>query len=285
MIMANAADLTILYAGSLERLVREDLLPQFERLTGYRVSAYAGASRQWGMKLRQGEAIADVLLSADAAVNENELMRPGEAVAEWYLTFAANELVLAYSPASAAAAEMHALAQRPEGWLQMLQRGYRLGRSDPDADPKGYRTLFVLQLAERQYGLAKLCESVTGAPRNPAQLFDPAQLPALLRQGSIDLAFSYRNQAQEEELPFVVLPDAINLGSPSHTTHYEGVGYTCSDGTCYCGGLIAYTATPLAHAPQPLAATAFLVFLATDAAVEAIARHGFRPTQALTHPR
>jgi molybdate/tungstate transport system substrate-binding protein len=283
--MGTTTELIILYAGSLERLLREDLLPQFERLTGYHCLAQAGGSRQWGMKLRQGQVIADVLLSADAAVNENELMRSGGRLAEWYFTFATNELVLAYSPASAVTDELQSLAQQSCGWLQMLQRGYRLGRPDPEADPKGYRALFVLQLAEQQYGVANLTASVTGSPRNPAQLFDPAQLPGLLREGRIDLAFSYRNQALEEDLPFITLPDTINLGSPAQIANYQAASYVCSDGTCYQGDLISYTAAPLTCAPQPLAATAFLVFLASDTARDAIMRHGFRVAYAITRPK
>jgi ABC-type molybdate transport system substrate-binding protein len=47
----------------------------------------------------------------------------------------------------------------------------------------------------------------------------------------------------------------------------------------YRGAPIAYTATLLREAPHPEAAEAFLGFLQSDAAAEAVARHGFRPAR------
>lgn len=279
--VSSERDLVILYAGSLESLVAEDLLPRFERLTGYRCAGRGGGSRQWATQLRQHLVRADLLLSADAAVNEIELMRPGEEVAEWYLVFATNELVLAYSSTSPAAEEMRAAAHDEAGWLRLLKAGHRMGRPDPDADPKGYRTLFVLQLAERRFGVPGLVAAVAGSPRNPEQLFDPAELTGMLQRGEIDIAFAYRNQAEEAGLPYVTLPTEINLGSPDLASEYAASSYQCTDGTRYRGGPIAYTATPLVGAPHPLAAAAFLVFLSSDEAAQAIRRHHFEVTRML----
>jgi molybdate/tungstate transport system substrate-binding protein len=139
---------------------------------------------------------------------------------EWYLVFAANELVLSYSPASRSAGEMRETAEEDDGWLRLLQAGYRLGRPDPDADPKGYRTLFALQLAEERYGLSGLVANVAGAPRNPEQLVSPSDLAPMLQRGELDLAFSYASQARESGLPFISLPEDVNLGSPALATVY-----------------------------------------------------------------
>lgn len=278
------ADLSILYAGSLQGLV-DDLFPSFEHATGYRCTGRGGGSRDWARQLRQGQVQADLFLSADASVNEIELMRPGEIVAEWYLVFATNELVLAYSDASPVAEEMKAVASKEGGWLQLLQAGYRLGRPDPDADPKGYRTLFALQLAEKHFGLAGLLSKVTGSPRNPKQIVDASELASMLRRGEIDLTFSYRSHAEEAGLAFVKLPEEVNLGAPSLAESYEEASYQCTDGTRYHGSPIAYTATPLVDARHASAAAAFLVFLTSDEAADGIRRHGFRTAKALVRPR
>jgi len=277
--------LDVICAGSLQSLVVEDLLPRFERLTGYRCESRAGGSREWARRLRQQEVNTDIFLSADASVNEVELMRPGEEVAEWYLAFATNELVLAYSDASPAYEEMRSAAQEEQGWLRLLRPGRRLGRPDPDADPKGYRTLFVLQLAERRLGLRCLVDDIMGCPRNPEQLFSPAELTPMLKRGELDLVFSYRSQAEEAGLPFVTLPAEINLGSPELAAEYATARYECADGTIYRGSPIAYTAAVLTNARHPAAAAAFLVFLASDEAAVVIAQHKFRPTRAMVRPR
>lgn len=277
--------LDLLYAGSLQSLLTEELFPGFTRLTGYHCSGRAGGSREWARQLRLSQTQADLLLSADVNVNEIELLRPGQELAEWYLIFATNELVLAYSDTSPAYPAMQEILASKAGWLQLLQAGYRLGRPDPEKDPKGYRTLFALQLAERHFNLPGLLDRVAGPPRNPAQLFDPAQLTPLLKRGELDLAFSYRSQAEEAGLPFIILPDLINLGSPALADHYASVAYQCDDGAVYRGAPIAYTATPLANARQPLAAAAFLLFLASAEAAAIIQRHGFRPASTLVRPR
>jgi len=277
--------LDVLYAGSLQDLVVEDLFPRFERLTGYRCEGRAGGSREWARQLRLGRVEADVLLSADASVNELELMRPGEAVAEWYLTFATNELVLAYSETSPAFQTMHSLAQGEAGWVRLLQSGLRLGRPDPEVDPKGYRTLFALQLAETQLGLSGLTTAVAGSPRNAAQLCDAADLMPMLKRGQLDVTLCYRSQAREAGVPFVALPKQANLGSPDMTAVYATASYKCADGTTYRGTPIAYTATPVAGSRHHAAAAAFLVFLTSDEAGEAVQRHGFRSARALVRPR
>jgi molybdate/tungstate transport system substrate-binding protein len=281
---AQAIHLRVLYAGSVQSLALEDLFPRFAHLTGYRCEGRAGGSREWARQLRLRQVQADLLLSADASVNEVELMRPGEEVAEWYLAFASNELVLAYSDTSPAARPMRDAAGDEQGWLRLLQMGLRLGRPDPEADPKGYRTLFVLQLAEARLGLPRFADAVAGTPRNPEQLFEAADLTPMLQRGELDLMLCYRSQAKEAGLPFVTLPAEISLGSPELAEEYAAASYQCADGATYRGAPIAYTATPLANAPHPLAAAAFLVFLTSDEAAEAVARHGFGATRAVVRP-
>ncbi len=276
--------LQVLYAGSLQGLVEEDLFPRFSQQTGYRCAGRAGGSREWARQLRLGQVQADLLLSADAAVNEAELLRPGEEVAEWYLVFATNELVLAYGEASPAFARMQAAAQGEEGWMRLLQLGLRLGRPDPEADPKGYRTLFALQLAEARLGLPGLVEKVAGAPRNPEQLFAASDLLPLLQRGELDLMFCYRSQAEEAGVPFLELPGQISLGAPEWASQYATASYRCADGTLYRGAPIAYTATPLRGSRYPLAVAAFLIFLTGGEAAAACARHGFQAAHALVHP-
>jgi ABC-type molybdate transport system substrate-binding protein len=137
---AQAAGLQVLYAGSLQSLALEDLFPWFARLTGYRCDGLAGGSREWARQLRLRQAQADVLLSADASVNEVELMRPGEEVAEWYLAFASNELVLAYSKHPHRWRDSEADLRRP-GLAASAQSGLRLGAARSGGGSEGYRTL------------------------------------------------------------------------------------------------------------------------------------------------
>ncbi len=64
------------------------------------------------------------------------------------MLFASNAIVLMYGPKSKYGDEVS-----PENWTEvMLRPDVRWGHSEPDADPCGYRSLMVLQLAEKFYG-------------------------------------------------------------------------------------------------------------------------------------
>jgi molybdate/tungstate transport system substrate-binding protein len=271
--------LRLLYAGSLDLLLRRDLLPAFERLTRYRCRGRAGGSRDWAVRIRTGSVEADLFLSADAEVIETELV--SSSLVEWHLTFATNALVLAYNdPPSRAEIDRAARGELP--LADLLRAGLRLGRPDPDLDPKGYRSLFAAQLLERHFVLPGLAAEALGDPHNPQQIRPAADLIPLLKQGSLDLIFAYRSQAVEESLPFLPLPDEANLGSPAHAQEYAQAAYRCSDGTAYQGALITYAAALLPGGPGATGAAAFLVFLGSEAARDALTQHGFGPTYELT---
>ena len=277
-------DLHIVYAGSLDAVARRDLMPAFERLTQYRCRGRSGGSREWALQLRTGQAQADVFLSADAEVIETELMgSETRGAADWYVTFATNSLVLAYrDPPSRP--EIARAAQGALPLPDLLRSGLRLGRPDPEMDPKGYRSLFTLQLLERSLGLPGLAEQVLGDPRNPEQVFPAADLIPMLKEAKLDLIFAYRSQAVEESLPFIPLPDEANLGSSERADDYAQAAYRCADGARYRGSPITYAACLTPEGLRSPAAAAFLVFLGSAAAREALVQHGFGWTYELVAP-
>ena len=92
------------------------------------------------------------------------------------------------------------------------------GHSDPNLDPCGYRSLMVLQLAERYYNNKGLYEAVIA--NRPEENIRPksVELISLLQTGNMDYAWEYRSVAVQHGLKYVSLPDEINLGN-----------YTCDD--------------------------------------------------------
>jgi ABC-type molybdate transport system substrate-binding protein len=74
------------------------------------------------------------------------------AYADWNIRFAANQMALCYTDKSRHASEISA-----ENWYEVLQKKDVVwGHSDPNLDPCGYRSLMVLQLAEKHYGIPGL---------------------------------------------------------------------------------------------------------------------------------
>jgi len=191
--------LRILHAGSLDRLVRDDLIPLFERRARCSCESLSGSSRALARAIRDGSAHADVFLSADAEVIQAELSGTAHpSLVDACVVFATNAMVVALSDAGPHAALVRNALAGEIGLVELLQAGLRIGRPDPDEDPKGYRTLFALHLLERHAGPPGLASRLLGPPRNPDQIFPVPALIPMLRRGEIELLVTYRSQAVEE---------------------------------------------------------------------------------------
>jgi len=84
----------------------------------------------------------DIMASADYKVID-KLLIPG--YADWNIRFATNQLVLCYTDKSAYADKVNV-----DNWYEILQKKDVVwGHSDPNLDPCGYRSLMVIQLAEK----------------------------------------------------------------------------------------------------------------------------------------
>jgi len=135
--------------------------------------------------------------------------------ADWYITFAGNRMVIAYTDKSRFAAEIN-----KDNWYQILQReGVKYGRSDPKQDPCGYRTLMVWQLAEDFYNVPGLYAKLYGASPEPTRPKE-VELIALLQSGDLDYAFEYLSTARQHRLNFIELPPEIDLSSEQFQDYY-----------------------------------------------------------------
>jgi molybdate/tungstate transport system substrate-binding protein len=207
-------------------LVAGSLLSVAAQVSGARVEAHGSvAARQL---LRDG------LRSPDAvALSDPRLF---EGLATQVTAFATNALVVAYNPDST-----HADAVR-EDWAATVQRsGVEVGRTDPDTDPLGYRTVMMLRLAAE----AGLVDADRALDR--ARVLPETDLANVLERGDLDAAFVYRNMAVERDLPYVSLPDRIDFSSPAAADSYAGATYDLTDRTIR-GQPIRYAATALTDA-------------------------------------
>ena len=149
-------------AGSLAQPFR-DLLAAFVRLhPGVRPMQESSGSLEAARKLTELGKIPDVIGVADYNVIVKLLMPK---YSSWYLTFASNAMVLAYTDRSTGAGDINA-----ENWWRILLRPeVRWGHSDPRLDPNGYRAEMVFQLAEGHYRQPGLGKRLT-APCNSSDL-------------------------------------------------------------------------------------------------------------------
>jgi molybdate/tungstate transport system substrate-binding protein len=128
---------------------------------------------------------------------------------------ASTEMVIAYSPKSKFAPDFEAAAQGKKNWYEVLQTpGLRFGRTDPATDPQGQNIIFAMLLAENFYKQPGLADKILGGYQNQQQIFAEPSLLSRLEAGQIDASSGYLSAATSHHLPFVTLPDEINLSNP-----------------------------------------------------------------------
>jgi len=257
------ADVNVAYAGSLVTLMERSVGPAFSA-TGYAFHGQAKGSSALANLMRDGLIAPDVFVSADTASLESLRGTEGHDVVRWYATFAATRLQIAYSANSAHATAFADVASGKLAWYDVLGRGdVRIARTDPAQDPKGYRVLLALELAEAFYHRPDLGRRILGDAQNPDQILPEETALARLETGDIDGLWVYSVEATSRNLPVLELPPQINLGDPAHAAEYARATVTVGART-YRGAPIVYALSVPAVARNPAGGAAFVAFLFND---------------------
>jgi molybdate/tungstate transport system substrate-binding protein len=235
---------SVLYAGSLATVMENGLGPAFSKKFDIEYKGEAqgslGAARMIHDHLRSP----DVFISADPSVNESVLMGAANSnLVTWFVTLASSQLVLAYNPNSPFADKFKAAAANQIPWYEVLSTpGLRFGRGDPTIDPKGYRTLFLFDLAAKHYQKPDITRLI-GDPMNPEQVLPEVALLARVEAGQFDAGIFYRHEVVAHKLPYVTFPAEINLGDPKFSDFYSQATYTTPKGEHVKGAPIIFTIT------------------------------------------
>ncbi len=270
-----SGSLIIFHAGSLSIPFREMSKAFSARYPNIKIYREAAGSRTCARKIVDLEKSCDVMASADYSVIDN-LLVPG--YADWNISFATNEMAIMYRPDSRFSNEING-----ENWYRILLR-YRVsyGHSDPDTDPCGYRTLLVWQLAEQYYKIPGLYKELQA--HCPRQNIRPKEtdLIALLESGELDYLFIYRSVCEQHGMPFVKLPDEINLKSAEFAEFYKKArveisGRKPGEHIVRYGKPMVYGITVCKDAPNRHAAELFVAFVIGPEGQEIMRRNGQPP--------
>ena len=258
--------MSVLYAGSLATVMENGLGPAFSKASGYEYQGEAQGSLGAARMIRDGLRRPDVFISADPSVNEKVLMgSENKNLVTWFLTLASSQLVLAYNPKSKFAEKFRAAEAGTVPWYEVLKTpGLRFGRGDPRTDPKGYRTLFLFDLASKHYQRPELA-GLLGDAINPDQVFPETVLLARVQSGQFDGGIFYKHEVVAHKLPFVSFPPEINLGDPKFSAQYAQTSYTTPSGERVTGAPILFTITiPKAVQHQATAEALVRFLLSSD---------------------
>jgi len=228
----RAPAVSLMAAGSLNNAFEHGLSAAIGDDITLEIEAHGSATV--ARLIAEGQRDPDIVTVADEALFDGPLHPP------WHALFATNALVIAYNPDTPGGQRLAAAG--PERWFEPLLDGdVRIGRTDPDEDPLGYRTLFMLDLASRYYdGVSALREQLLARD----QIYPETGLISQFETGSIDAAFAYRNMAIERDYAYVELPPPINLSDPAYAdAWYATTQYTLPGGKTVTGGVIRYAST------------------------------------------
>jgi molybdate/tungstate transport system substrate-binding protein len=276
---APESTLTVFNAGSLARPLKA-ALDSFARRENVAIAQESAGSLESARKLTELGKIPDVLALADAEVFPRYLMPQ---FVEQYTLFARNRMVVAFTDRSKFASEVSSA-----NWTDILTRaGVEVGRSDPELDPNGYRTLMVWQLAERSLGRTGLAAQLEA--QAPARNVRPkeADLVGLLEAGELDYIWSYESMAKAIGLRYVLLGDSVDLSNTELAAFYALAsvkvrGATQGSSVEFVGEPIVYAFAVPRNAPNAELAQRFATFLVSSEGKAILRREGL---DALELPR
>lgn len=278
---AHAEDLIrVTYAGSMGVVMDKALGPTFAQQAHAQYQGQGQGAYGMARLLISKKLAADVFVSITPG--PIALLQKAGLVDE-AVPVASTTMVIAYNPKSRFAAALQAAAAggNTTPWWKVLQSpGLRLGRSDPAVDPQGQNIIFTMMLAEKYYKQPGLAKSVLGDTENPSQVFSEGGLLSRLESGEIDASSGYESATRSAHLPFVALPDEINLSNPTlNKAWYDTVSFPITNAkgnteTLTPQPLVFYAAV-LKNAPDPENAKAFVAFLQSDKGQALLAADGY----------
>lgn len=272
-------DIRVTYAGSMGKVMDQALGPAFAkahhgRYEGQGQGAYGMARLLAGRKIT-----ADVFVSITPGPMQ---ILKAAGLIDHAEPVASTSMVVAYSPKGKFAQQFARAKGSDTSWLKVLATpGLKFGRTDPVNDPKGQNIIFTLLLAEKYYAQPGIADRILGGYQNPAQTHLEGGLLARLESGQVDAAAGYESEVISAHLPYIALPDEINLSNPAMAQRwYDTVTFRVKDShgqdqTLHTQPLVYYAAV-LKNAPHGGAAgQAFIDFLRSPAGQALLKQHGY----------
>jgi molybdate/tungstate transport system substrate-binding protein len=228
---ANPTVVSVLYAGSLVTPMEGPIKAALHE-HGIDFQGEPGGSKELANLILAGVRSPDVFISVNPAL----VTKLGDRVAS-ETTFAGTSLGVAWAPSSKYAALFDRVAAGSTPLKDALETpGIKIGRTDPQLDPKGAYTIEGMTTWLGHDGERR----ILGDDENPSQIFPEQDLLARVDTGQADVGFFYRTEAIARGYKFIPLPGAAALTDR-----------------------ITYTLAVMKAAPHPDEAKSFAAFILT----------------------
>jgi molybdate/tungstate transport system substrate-binding protein len=222
-------------------------------------------------EIAEGNPVSVFISVSHSAVTPEHL---GNESSGWAIAFASDQMAIAYanvslqnSAASAAVAAYNSAvaSNTTAAWnnfFSMITSGsVKVGISNPNADPAGYRGWIVLEAAGQAYANASsFFENRMLSNNGNVTASSAADLVGPLETGQIQFLFIYKSAAIAHKLNYLQLPDQVNLGNPKYAKFYSKFSYQLANGV-EKGGVIALFITVPADSTDTTDSLQFVVFV------------------------
>ena len=215
----------------------------------------AAGSSALGQQIAQGNPVSIFISVSKAAVQNTTLKNESSG---WAISFATDQMGIAYSSATnqssagqkvIAAYRTAVASNSTRDWYNFysnLTSGQvKIGISNPNADPAGFRAWLVLEAAGKTYANSSsyfVNKMVTNGGNITAA--SAADLVAPLQTGNIQFLFIYKSDISAEHLGLLQLPSSVNLGAPSYNTFYSQFTYTTTGGVQKGSAIVLWVTVP-----------------------------------------
>jgi len=190
----------------------------------YDVVREAAGSRACARKITDIGKRADVMASAAYKVIDNLLIPK---YAKFDAHFVTNEMAIAYTDKSKYANEIN-----EKNWPDIfLRKDVKIGHSNPNLDPCGYRSILVTKLAEIYYKKPGFYDRLlgygdsyqNGKEKRDKVIVRPKEtdLLGLLEAGAYDYLYIYKSVAKQHGLRYITLPPQVSLKDRTYSKFYK----------------------------------------------------------------
>ena len=272
-------DIRVTYAGSMGKVMDQSLGPAFAKQNDGKYEGQGQGAYGMARLLASKKITADVFVSITPG--PMQILKDAGLIDD-AVPVASTSMVVAYSPKGKFAQQFSQAKGTDASWLKVLATpGIKFGRTDPINDPKGQNIIFTLLLAEKYYKEPGIADKILGGYQNPAQTHLEGGLLARLESGQVDAAAGYESEVISAHLPYVALPDEINLSNPDMAKQwYDTVSFSVKDSTGKDKELhtqpLVYYAAVLKNAPHGTAAgKAFVDFMLSQPGQALFKQNGY----------
>lgn len=246
--------LDVASAGSIRPMMDGPLKDLAARSLSLDLHSHAQGADLVAQSIVDGSLHADVFISITKGPMLT-VMRSGKA--EVAQPIARTEMVIMYSPKSRFAPRLDAASEGKANWWEILQEpGFRFARGNPAGDPGARSIIFTMMLAAKKYKQSNFVDKVLGSPLNPEQVFSGGNNQARLQSGELDAIPAYKIAPASAKLPYIVLPEDINLSDQNVQAEHPDVSLSI-EGKTYRPEPLVFYAAVLRGAANPNGAAAF----------------------------